>query len=117
LSGRSRTSSVNKSGTAARSATAETNQVLLVGDGPRGLRALLRQDPARSGYQGRRGVFEVLEVTSDLRRALLAGADEATVADLARRHGYVPMREAGLVLANHGKRTYEEVLRVTRATI
>jgi type II secretory ATPase GspE/PulE/Tfp pilus assembly ATPase PilB-like protein len=59
----------------------------------------------------------VLEVTSDLRRALLAGADEASFGDLARQHGYVPLREAGLVLANHGKTTYEEVLRVTRATI
>jgi type IV pilus assembly protein PilB len=72
---------------------------------------------SRSGYRGRRGVFEVLEVTSDLRRALLAGADEASFGDLARQHGYVPLREAGLVLANHGKTTYEEVLRVTRATV
>jgi type IV pilus assembly protein PilB len=72
---------------------------------------------AKSGYLGRRGVFETLEVTPDLRRALLAGADEATITDLARRHGYLPLREAGLVLANHGKTTYEEVLRVTRATI
>jgi hypothetical protein len=49
----------------------------------------------------------VPEVTSDSRRALLAGADEMTVADLARRHGYLPLREAGLVLANHGKTTFE----------
>lgn len=72
---------------------------------------------SRSGYLGRRGLFEMLEVTPDLRRALLSGADEATVADLARRHGYAPLREAGLVLANHGKTTYEEVLRVTSATV
>jgi type IV pilus assembly protein PilB len=72
---------------------------------------------SRSGYLGRRGVFEMLEVTSDLRRALLSGADEATIGDLARQHGHVPLREAGLVLANHGKTTYEEILRVTRASI
>lgn len=71
----------------------------------------------RTGYLGRRGLFEMLEVTTDLRRALLTGVDEATVADLARRHGYLPLREAGLALARRGETTYEEVLRVTRATI
>lgn len=71
----------------------------------------------QSGYLGRRGLFEVLEVTADLRRALLTGADETKVADLARRHGYVPLREGGLALAGRGVTTYEEVLRVTRATI
>jgi type IV pilus assembly protein PilB len=71
----------------------------------------------RSGYLGRRGLFEVLEVTADLRRALLTGADETKVADLASQHGYVPLREGGLTLAGRGKTTYEEVLRVTRATI
>ena len=71
----------------------------------------------RSGYLGRRGLFEVLEVTADLRRALLTGTDEAAVADLAHRHGYVPLREGGLALAHRGETTYEEVLRVTRATI
>jgi type IV pilus assembly protein PilB len=71
----------------------------------------------RSGYLGRRGLFEVLEVTADLRRALLTGADETKVADLARLHGYVPLRDGGLALAQRGETTYEEVLRVTRATI
>ena len=71
----------------------------------------------RSGYLGRRGLFEVLEVTADLRRALLSGTDEAAVADLAAKHGYVPLRAGGLLLAHRGETTYEEVLRVTRATL
>jgi hypothetical protein len=60
---------------------------------------------------------QVLDVTADLRRALLPGADETQVADLARQHGYVPLREGGLAQAGRGETTYEEVLRVTRATI
>ncbi len=70
-----------------------------------------------SGYLGRRGLFEVLEVTTELRRSLLSGADEAIVSDLARQQGFVPLREAGLALAARGETTYEEVLRATRAMI
>ena len=71
----------------------------------------------QSGYLGRRAIFEVLEVTSPLRRALLGGADEADLADLAAVHGFRGLRDQGLGLAARGGTTYEEVLRVTRAQL
>jgi type IV pilus assembly protein PilB len=70
-----------------------------------------------TGHLGRRALFEILEVTPPLRRALMAGTDEAALADLAREHGFTGLREHGLRVAAAGETTYEEVLRVTRAGV
>ena len=68
----------------------------------------------KTGFRGRRGLFEVLEVTTQMRRALLSRPDEAALADLATAQGFRTLREQGLALAATGGTTYEEVLRVTR---
>ena len=70
---------------------------------------------AGTGYLGRRGLFEVLEVTTSIRRALLGRPDEATLSALAQSAGFSGMRVQGLAMAAHGQTTYEEVLRATRA--
>jgi len=72
---------------------------------------------ARTGYRGRIGVFEVLEVDARLRHALLGSPDEVTLTSLAEAAGFRNMRTQGLALASRGGTTYEEVLRVTRATV
>jgi type IV pilus assembly protein PilB len=72
---------------------------------------------ARTGYRGRIGVFEVLEVDARLRHALLGSPDEVTLTGLAEAAGFRNMRTQGLALASRGGTTYEEVLRVTRATV
>jgi type IV pilus assembly protein PilB len=69
----------------------------------------------RTGYRGRRGLFEVLEVTSQIRHALLGRPDEATLTSLAQAAGFTSMRTEGLAMAAAGATTYEEVLRATRA--
>jgi type IV pilus assembly protein PilB len=71
----------------------------------------------RTGYLGRHGLFEVLEVSAEMRRALLARPDETALADLARRQGFRSLRQQGLALAARGGTTFEEVLRVTRVGI
>ena len=70
---------------------------------------------AHSGYLGRRGLFEVLEVTPAIRLALLGRPDEATLTNLAADAGFTSMRTEGLAMAGQGRTTYEEVLRATRA--
>jgi type IV pilus assembly protein PilB len=69
----------------------------------------------RTGYLGRHGLFEVLEVTTAIRHALLGRPDEATLTLLAQESGFTSMRSEGLAMAGRGKTTYEEVLRATRA--
>lgn len=66
-----------------------------------------------SGFRGRLGVFEVLEVTDELRRMLHHGVDEKTLKQAARQHGWRPLREEGLRIVEDGLSTLEEILRVT----
>jgi type IV pilus assembly protein PilB len=68
-----------------------------------------------TGYRGRRGLFEVLEVSTQIRHALLGRPDEATLTELAQAAGFTSMRSEGLAMAAAGATTYEEVLRATRA--
>ncbi|MFO0840306.1 MAG: ATPase, T2SS/T4P/T4SS family [Phycisphaerae bacterium] len=66
-----------------------------------------------SGFRGRTGIFEMLEVSDDLRRALHGGCDEKEIKQVARREGWCSLREEGLRLVESGVSTLEEVLRVT----
>ena len=69
----------------------------------------------QTGYRGRTGVFEVLEVTPALRRALMTGTTEVALQPLVAEQGFRDLRSQALTLAGRGVTTYEEVLRVTRA--
>ena len=69
----------------------------------------------QTGFYGRTGVFEVLEVTPELRRALMTGTTEVALQPLVAAQGFRDLRSQALALAGHGVTTYEEVLRVTRA--
>jgi type IV pilus assembly protein PilB len=66
-----------------------------------------------TGYLGRRAVFEVVEVTPEMRRVLLADPTESALAGAARAAGAQTVRTHALDLARTGGTTYEEVLRVT----
>ena len=66
-----------------------------------------------SGYRGRTGVYEVMEVTDELRRLIHRGAPKHELRDKMREAGFLTLREEGVQLALHGKTTLEEVLTVT----
>jgi type IV pilus assembly protein PilB len=66
-----------------------------------------------SGYQGRLGVYEVLEVTSTLRRMVHRAAPSHELREQAQREGMLTLREEGVLLALDGKTSLEEALRVT----
>jgi type IV pilus assembly protein PilB len=68
-----------------------------------------------SGYRGRIGVFEVLEVVESMRTSLHGEFDEEAIKRFARPHGWRSLREEGLRLVEEGVSTLEEVLRVTHA--
>ena len=68
-----------------------------------------------SGYRGRKGIFEILEVTDAVRSHLQTAEDEQTIARFVRQQGWRPLREVGLQLVEAGQSTLEEVLRVTHA--
>jgi type IV pilus assembly protein PilB len=68
-----------------------------------------------SGYRGRTGVFELLQLTAATRRAFATDPSEDSLADNAAVGSSRTLREAGLAAAAAGRTTYEEALRVTHA--
>jgi general secretion pathway protein E len=69
---------------------------------------------AQSGYQGRTGIFELLQADDHLRELIHQQAAEADIRAAAQRAGMVLMREDGQALVDQGITTREELLRVTR---
>ena len=69
-----------------------------------------------TGYAGRTGLLELLELSEPVRRAILARADAATIEKAATDLGMRTMLQHGLELARRGDTTVEEILRVTRAS-
>ena len=67
-----------------------------------------------SGFQGRTGIYEVMEVTPPLRRIVHRAGSAHELRDAWRQHGGLPLREEGVLVAVDGASSLEEVLRVTR---
>ena len=67
-----------------------------------------------SGFQGRAGIYEVMEVNSALRRMVHIGAASHDLRNELRKHGYKTLREEGVLLAIDGRTSLEEALRVTK---
>jgi type IV pilus assembly protein PilB len=68
-----------------------------------------------SGCQGRIGIYEVMEITRDLRRMVHKGAASHEIREVFRRGGGLCLREEGIQRALVGQCSLEEVLRVTRS--
>jgi type IV pilus assembly protein PilB len=67
-----------------------------------------------TGYYGRLGVFEVLEVTNTIRELIVKRANSDAIAKAAISEGMTTMLEDGLAKVKQGLTTAEEVLRVTK---
>ncbi len=67
-----------------------------------------------SGFQGRQGVYEVFEVTPDVRRLIHHARPTHELRAKMRQDGCLTLREEGVHLALDGKTSLEEVLRVTQ---
>ena len=68
------------------------------------------------GYLGRTGLFEVMDVTSELQSLIVKRATSAEVQDLAVEQGMVTMRQDGYLKVLQGLTTLDEVNRVTANT-
>ncbi len=66
----------------------------------------------QTGYRGRTGVFEILDIDGELRDALISRASGQRISNLARDRGWRNLREAAVGRALSGLTTLEEVLRV-----
>ena len=65
-----------------------------------------------SGYAGRTGVFEVLEMTDSLAEIILKEPSEVKIEEEAKRQGMVTMKQDGILKVLAGMSSVEEVLRM-----
>lgn len=66
-----------------------------------------------TGFAGRLGIYEVMEVDGDLRRAIYHREPTHTIRAMHRESGGLTLREEGVRLALAGRTSLEEILRVT----
>ncbi len=65
-----------------------------------------------TGVKGRMGIHEILAVNANLREAILNGATEKQMVEVARKDGFETMQEVGRRLIKDGKISIEEYKRV-----
>ncbi len=66
-----------------------------------------------TGYKGRVGLYEVMEINDDLRELILIGASALELKKKAIEHGMITLRASGLQKLRASVTTLEEVLRET----
>ena len=68
------------------------------------------------GYKGRVGLFELMEVTDEVAKAIVAEVPEDQLRKIAVQEGMTTLREAGLQKIREGVTSIEEVIRRTVVT-
>ena len=66
-----------------------------------------------TGYKGRVGLYEVMEITEELRELILVGASALELKRKAIEEGMITLRRSGLAKVMEGVTTIEEVARET----
>jgi general secretion pathway protein E len=69
---------------------------------------------AQTGFRGRVGIFELMELNDDIRKLILHNADAVALAHAARDNGMSSLQEDGIAKMLAGITTPEELVRVTQ---
>ena len=72
------------------------------------------KDCRGTGFKGRIGIFELVQMNDELRKRLIDRASEAEMLESARRNGMRSLREQCLAKVAAGETTLEEAVRVTQ---
>lgn len=67
-----------------------------------------------TGYAGRVGIFEILEITKEIRKLITERKDADVISQQAIQEGMISMLDDGLLKVSKGITSIEEILRVTR---
>lgn len=71
-------------------------------------------DNCNGGYKGRVGIYEVVRVTPDLQRIIMADGNAIDISEQMRKDGFNDLRASGLMKVIQGVTSLEEVNRVTK---
>jgi type IV pilus assembly protein PilB len=66
-----------------------------------------------NGYKGRVGIYQVMPISEEIQRIILAEGTAMDIAVQAQREGVRTLRQSGLVKVRGGFTTLEEVISVT----
>ena len=67
----------------------------------------------QTGYRGRTGIFEILEMRQPIRKLVFENANQEMIREKAIEMGMVSLREAGIQKLISGITTFDEILRST----
>ncbi len=68
----------------------------------------------QTGYEGRIGIFEVMEISEELKKAVVTKKDAGVLLETAKTNGMKTMIDDGLDKVTQGITSIEEVIRVTK---
>jgi type IV pilus assembly protein PilB len=66
-----------------------------------------------NGYKGRVGIYQVMPISEEIQRIILAEGTAMDIANQAQREGVRDLRQSGLIKVRAGVTTLEEVISVT----
>jgi len=66
-----------------------------------------------TGYSGRTGIFEMLEVTPEIRQLIFNGANQDVIRDKALENGMASLHAAGMEKMRQGKTSINEIIKFT----
>lgn len=67
-----------------------------------------------TGYKGRMGIYEILEITEPIKDLINKSANASQIAETAKKLGMITLAMDGFYKAITGETTIEEILRVTK---
>ena len=67
-----------------------------------------------SGYTGRLGIFELMDLNDEIRKRIMSNEDASQITAAARRNGMRNLREDGWMKVQDGLTTVQELMRVTQ---
>ncbi len=70
-------------------------------------------DHCNVGYKGRIGIYQVMPISEEMGKLIMAGVNSITLAEQAEREGINDLRKSGLKKVMDGVTSLEEVIRVT----
>jgi type IV pilus assembly protein PilB len=66
-----------------------------------------------NGYKGRVGIYQVMPITEEMQKIILAAGSSMQIAEQAQRDGVRDLRQSGLLKVRAGMTTLEELISVT----
>jgi type IV pilus assembly protein PilB len=66
-----------------------------------------------TGYSGRTGIFEILEVTPDIRKLIFEGANQDIIREAALKNGMRTLHASGLIKMKKGITSIKEIIKFT----